>query len=54
MFKKLLERLVSAPSPPAAAPAVIASDIPRADRLIDEGNEREDAGDLDGATALYR
>jgi predicted O-linked N-acetylglucosamine transferase (SPINDLY family) len=64
MFKKLLDRFSSAPppaplppaapQPQAAAPVVLQSDIPQADRLIEEGNGREDAGDLAGAEALYR
>ncbi len=54
MFKKLLDRFSAAPPPPAPTPVVAASDIPRADRLIAEGNDREDAGELAGAEALYR
>jgi protein O-GlcNAc transferase len=52
MFKKLLGLLSAAP--PAPDPALAPNDVPRADRLITEGNAREDAGDLAGAEALYR
>ena len=38
----------------AAAPAPVADDVARADALVAQGNEREDAGDLDAAEALYR
>ena len=53
MFKKLVDRFLAAP-PRAAAPTVPARDLPLADRLIDEGNGLEDAGELSGAEALYR
>ena len=70
MLKNLLNRLfasapekalagapASVPSPepvPAPAPTSAASDVTRADALVAEGNEREDAGDLQRAEALYR
>ena len=65
MFKNLLNRLrppapANAPasvpaSASAAAPAPMpADDVARADELVARGNEREDAGDLAAAEALYR
>ena len=56
MLKKLLGRFGSAPLPPPIAPPPVApaGDLPRADGLIEQGNAREDAGDLAAAEALYR
>ncbi len=60
MLKNLLNRFKSAPPaeapPPAPAPAFTraADDVARADALVAEGNQVEDAGDLPAATALYR
>ena len=66
MLKNLLNRLfasepvkapVDAPAATlASAPVSVtaASDVPRADALVAEGNQHEDAGDLQRAEALYR
>ena len=68
MLKNLLNRLFAsepdkapagapapAPAPaPVQAPASATSDVTRADALVAEGNELEDAGDLQRAEALYR
>ncbi len=61
MLKNLLNRILStpataAPAPVAApvAPPAAPDDIAGADALVAQGNEREDAGDLDQAEALYR
>ena len=67
MFKNLLSRIrtpavapapgaaeVAQPVAPPLAPAAPPDDVARADDLVAQGNEREDAGDLDAAEALYR
>ena len=58
MLKNLLNRFLPTPPPavPVAAPAPAPSpeDVARADALVAQGNEQEDAGRLDQAEALYR
>jgi predicted O-linked N-acetylglucosamine transferase (SPINDLY family) len=53
MFKNLLNRFIVSPPAPAQE-ASVSDDVALADRLVGEGNAREDAGDLPAATALYR
>ncbi len=66
MLKNLLKRLLPADAPapapdapapvsaPAPTPAPATDDVAAADALVAQGNEREDAGDLVRAEALYR
>lgn len=52
MLKNLLNRFLTAPAAPPAVPA--AEDNARADALIAQGNDLEEAGDLVRAEAVFR
>ena len=59
MLKNLLNRILSAPAPaavapPPVAPAALPDDVAGADALVAQGNEQEDAGNLEQAEGLYR
>ena len=62
MLKNLLNRFLAAPAAPAPAPAPTPApapapapeDIARADALVAQGNDLEDAGDVVQAEAMYR
>ena len=56
MLKNLLNRFLAAPAAPAPtpAPAPAPEDIARADALVAQGNDLEDAGDVVQAEAMYR